>query len=151
MERTQREEMLAALDRVMRLLRRNPSGERGEGHRHGGRGAHRVLHMLQTGGEVSTRVLAERLDIRPSSLNERLVRLEQEGLIVRRRDPQDQRTFLVALLPEGEAHLQEMKAHRAAREARLEGILDADEMAQLTALVQKLADGLEADGREDAR
>ncbi len=130
--------MLAQLDRVMRLLRRRPAGRPAVS-----RGAFRLLGIVQAMGTISTRELAIELDVRPSSLNEALTQLEQEQMLLRTRDPQDQRVFLVRLQPKGEERLKVMRAERDRLNGEITKILTGEETAALTLLTEKLADGLE--------
>ena len=132
------EQMLGALDRVMRLLRWRPT-ERP----HGGRGVFRMLRLIELLDGISTRDLADRLDVRPSSLNEKLAGLEAKGLIQRDRDDKDQRVFVVRLLPRGRQHLEHLRQERTELADQLAGILTPEETAELTHLAQKLAAGLE--------
>lgn len=131
--------MLASLDRVMRLLRRRPAK-----HTNLGRGVYRLLSIIQKQEAISTRELASQLEIRPSSLNEKLIRLEADHIISRERDNRDQRVFLVKLLPTGEDHLQCIQAERKQFNESVSHILTEDEMCHLIELSNKLADGIEA-------
>lgn len=132
------EKMLASLDRVMRLLKRCPTS----GSRHG-RGVYRLLTIINEANNTSTRDLAELLDVRPSSLNERLVLLEQEELIRRERDPNDQRVFLVKLLPKGKQHLDTIIQEQRKFNEELGKILTKEESETFVFLTEKLAKGLE--------
>lgn len=58
-----------------------------------------VLNMLSTGGEMSQKQLTERLGVEQSSMAQLLGRLERDGFIVRRQDPNDGRSSLVGLTP----------------------------------------------------
>lgn len=138
MQLKEQETMLANLDRVMRQLRRRPQGRA-----HGGRGTYRILRHLAESPGLSTRQLAERMDIRPASLNERLGSLESEGLIRRQRDPRDQRVHVLELEPAGARRLEEAKVQRQAMEEAIDTILTAAEIRQLARLADKLAQGLE--------
>ena len=132
------EKMLASLDRVMRLLKRCPTSRS----RHG-RGVYRLLTIINENKNTSTRDLAELLDVRPSSLNERLVLLEQEELIRRERDLSDQRVFLVELLPKGKQHLNTIIQEQRKFNEELGKILTIEESETLILLIDKLALGLE--------
>ncbi|MDI9501746.1 MAG: MarR family transcriptional regulator [Tissierellia bacterium] len=140
------EVMLANMDRIMRLLRRRPAGKQ-----HLGRGAYRLLSTVAEKEGISTRDLAATLGVRPSSLNERLLRLEENAILLRERDPQDQRVFLVRLLPGGDALLEEVKAERNRMLAAIGTILTEEELDTMIHVTEKLADGLEAlsDSKED--
>lgn len=135
---TMEETMLASLDRVMRLLRRRPAGSH-----HLGRGVFRLLRTIKEQGEAPTRDLAGLLDVRSASLNEKLISLEERGMIRRVRDPKDQRVFLVKLLPQGETYLEDLKKERRALNRSIAHILSPEEAKELIRLTGKLADGLE--------
>jgi len=132
------ENMIAALDRVMRLLRR-----RLKNHEHIGRGVFRLLSTVESHADIPTKELANNLGIRQSSLNERLSKLEESGFIIRERDKKDQRVFLVKILEKGQEHLKLIKEERQAFNESISQILDEDEAKQLTRLVNKLSDGIE--------
>ena len=129
--------MLAALDRVMRPLKRRPAGKQRLG-----RGGYRLLKLISEQPNSPTRVLAERLGMRTSSLNERLVRMEAEGVITRERDAKDQRVFLVNIAPAGETVLETLRLEREAMSQVIEEILTEEEIDKMTELADKLSRGL---------
>ena len=132
------ENMLASLDRVMRLLRRGHSNNS-----HGGRSVYRMLAIIQRQEGISTRELAELLDMRPSSLNEKLVDLEHDELILRTRNGHDQRIFMIQLQAKGLEQLEAIKQERVAFNTKVAGILSETEAMELSKLATKLSDGLE--------
>ena len=132
------ENMLASLDRVMRLLRRGHSTNS-----HGGRSVYRMLAIIQRQEGISTRELAELLDMRPSSLNEKLVDLEHDELILRTRNGHDQRIFMIQLQAKGLEQLEAIKQERFAFNTKVGGILSEAEAMELSKLATKLSDGLE--------
>ncbi len=138
MNQDKQEGMIESLDRVMRLLRR-----RAHNRLHTGRGVYRLLRIVQNHPAISTRELAEMLDVRPSSLNERLVALESEEMIIRNRDADDQRVFTVSILPKGIEHLEEVASARSEFHEVLKSILSEEETEQFQYLAAKFADGLE--------
>lgn len=139
---TSKEEiMLAALDRVMRTLRRRPAGKQKLG-----RGGYRLLKLISEQPNSPTRVIADRLGMRTSSLNERLVKMEAQGVITRERDAADQRVFVVNISAEGEAVLAELRAQRLKMSRVIEGILTEEDIDTLTELADKLSNGLKALG-----
>ena len=58
-------------------------------------GQEMLLNVLLTEGEMTQAELANRLEIQPATLTVALKRLEKNGLVVRSRDPQDQRVSRV--------------------------------------------------------
>ena len=137
--------MIASLDRVMRLLRRRQSSKH-----HFGRGVYRLLKIIQEKETISTRELAERLDVRPSSLNEKLSHLEQEEILIRERDPGDQRVFIIKLKKKGEEHLNKIHLERKQFSESIKDILTKEESSKFTELAKKLADGLEEIPQSDS-
>lgn len=64
-----------------------------------------VLAHLPSDGSVSLRELAEHLAIGLSTASVLMKRLESRGLVVRKRDPDDERRLALTLTPEGKAAL----------------------------------------------
>ena len=65
------------------------------------RGRGRIIALLQLKDGISTKELANILDIRVSSLNETLAKMESAGLVERRPSEADRRVMLVYLTDEG--------------------------------------------------
>lgn len=135
------EKMLAALDHVIRILRRQPAGKQ-----HLGRGVYRVLNIIEQNKEIVTRELADRLNMRTSSLNEKLGNLLKEGYIERERDPEDRRVFRVSLNEKGEELLEELRLERKRRAGYIGSILTEEEIEEMTRIAVKLGEGLQAAG-----
>lgn len=129
--------MLASLDRVMRTLRRRPLGKQKIG-----RGGYRLLKIISEHPNSPTRILADQLGMRTSSLNERLVRLEAEGVITRSRDENDQRVFVINIAPKGEKLLKALHVERQQMSQVIEKILTEDEIITMTQIADKLSSGL---------
>ncbi|MGX6447038.1 MarR family winged helix-turn-helix transcriptional regulator [Patulibacter sp. S7RM1-6] len=104
----------------------------------------RALRTLARDGAPLRMVeLAERMHVVPRTVTTLVDALEQGGLIERRPDPSDRRSTLVQLTPRGEERLDEMRRARRDAAGQLLSALDADEQAQLRALLKKLdADAL---------
>ena len=139
----EREDIVVALDHVMRLMRRGGRG-RGPGRIPGrGRAAGRILRTLEREGPMVTSELGVFLDVRMSSLNETLAKLEEEGLIRRTRSEMDGRMYLVQLSTKGRERIDEIHRERAQFEKRMAQILDEGERKEFVRLAEKLAAGLE--------
>jgi DNA-binding MarR family transcriptional regulator len=89
---------------------------------------------------TTQQALCDSVGIDPSKLVGLLNDLEDEGLLVRRRDPADRRRHIVEVSKEGRARL--AIAERAAKqvEEELLGGLDDDERQALHALLARVAD-----------
>lgn len=113
-------------------------------HRHG-RFPHAQRRILSVLSEkpMEQRELLDTLDVRSSSLSEVLAKLEQNGLILRERDPRDKRGFVVSLTDAGKAEVSGYE-----RDARLnaDAVFSAfsdEERAKLRTLLVKLNTGLD--------
>jgi DNA-binding MarR family transcriptional regulator len=62
-----------------------------------------ALHELDAGSPLSQRDLAERLRLEKSSVSRLAAELEQKGLLVRERDPENQRQYRLRLTERGRA------------------------------------------------
>jgi DNA-binding MarR family transcriptional regulator len=61
-----------------------------------------LVHLLHEGPRTPT-ALARRVGVTPASVTAQLDRLELAGHVVRRANPRDRRSVLVALTPQGDA------------------------------------------------
>lgn len=112
-------------------------------------GMDRPLSILADNEGVSSRELAELLDIRPSSLTELLARLESEGFVVRAADNEDRRVTRVSLTEKGKELAAKMKAEHEQRVARVNSCFTDEEAAKFCELCERLGAHLEAIARED--
>ena len=131
--------MLTNLDRVMRQLRRRPKGSN-----HIGRGTYRLLKTISEFPGISTRDLSEALEIRQASLNEKLMKLENEEMIKREKDLKDGRIRIVYLEPSGKEHLKRSQEYKSKINDSIATILTLEEIQIMSSLAKKLAIGLEA-------
>ena len=119
-------------------------GSHGPGHRPPARQEH-LLHILKKNPSINQKVFAEKVHVRPQSLGEMLTKMEENGLIVRRKDPSDGRAILVDLTPAGEAA--EQAHHEIVMkevEARYVDLTD-EELAEYLRLTQKINETLETE------
>jgi len=75
-----------------------------------------------------------------STLTTSLRELFRKGLLVRDRDPEDQRRIRLSLSREGEAHLETLRAHAEAHDAQFEAIVGAENRAALLAILKDIAE-----------
>lgn len=110
-------------------------------------GHYGVLIALRRAGDPYERTptdLARSRMMTSGGMTAVLDRLERDGLVARRPNPDDRRGSLVGLTPEGLAIVEEaMTLHTATEHALVAG-LDADEREQLASLLRRLLLGLEA-------
>ena len=89
---------------------------------------------------TSQQALIETIGVDPSKLVGLLNDLEADGLIVRKRDPEDRRRHIVEVSARGSGRLEDAKQTAAAVEEELLAGLDADQRAELLALLAQVAD-----------
>ncbi|MFI6469256.1 MarR family winged helix-turn-helix transcriptional regulator [Streptomyces sp. NPDC050516] len=107
-----------------------------------GRGEFDVIATLRRSGEpytLSPRQLSATLMLTTGGMTGRLDKLEKAGLLRRSPDPTDRRGLRVTLTEKGLALVEEsVTAGLAAQTELLTSALDAEEAAQLSALLRKL-------------
>lgn len=102
------------------------------------RGRGRILNALAREDGISQRLLAERLEIRPQSLSETVVKLCEEGFVTRSASEQDKREILVFITEKGRVRASEIRARREAFAAEFFSVLTKDEQKQLRDILTKL-------------
>ncbi len=117
-------------------------GHHGPGGRPPARKEH-LLHVLKQNPSINQKDFAEKVHVRPQSLGEMLTKMEENGLIVRTKDPSDGRAILVDLTPAGE-ELEQAHHEKVMKdvEARYAALTD-EELAEYLRLTQKINETLE--------
>jgi DNA-binding MarR family transcriptional regulator len=100
---------------------------------------HAVLSLLEEGSCRQQGTLADRLGYDKSLMVGLLDDLEERGLILRKRDPDDRRRHLVSLTPAGKEALGELRAILKQVEKEFFAPLDANERRTLHELLLQLA------------
>ena len=98
----------------------------------GGQG--RILQILAQDGDMTQRVLTEKLGIQPGSASEVIGKLERAGYITRTESTEDRRTVDVRLTESGKEHLNKRRAEKP----DLFSALSEEEKEQLVGLLEKL-------------
>ncbi len=105
-----------------------------------------VLAALRRSGppyELKPSTISRTLMLSPAGMTGRLDRLERAGLVERRMDPDDRRSFLVRLNAAGRAAVDAAVTSQVAREQEMLAPLTGAERATLDDLVRRLVAGLE--------
>jgi len=98
-----------------------------------------VLISLKSQQLRNQRELAEAVGIREATLTHHLNAMDEQGLITRRRDPANRRVHLVELTDAGEAAFHRLRGAAAAFDKQLRAGFSDDEVADLEALLSRLA------------
>jgi DNA-binding MarR family transcriptional regulator len=98
-----------------------------------------VLYELRA-RPTSQQALIDSIGVDPSKLVGLLNDLEADGLIVRRRDPDDRRRHIVEVSKEGRARLSAAEKAAAEVEGRLFASLDHGQQAELLRALAQVAD-----------
>lgn len=128
--------------RLGRAMRRGAHTGRGQS------GAIRVISILFREDGIRAADLAERLDIRPSSLTEVLKKMEEDDLIIRKRDEHDSR---VTRIYATDTARHEFSRHRDRRDAwhdKIHECLTEEEIKTFCEISDKLADFMEREAPE---
>jgi len=103
-----------------------------------------ALATIDRHGPLTPSELAARERIQRPTATRLIARLEHAGLVDRARDPEDGRSSLVALTPDGRALLARIRSRKNAYLSRRLRELDADERATLdraAAILERLLEG----------
>ncbi len=102
-----------------------------------------LLRVLEDCPGIRQKDLAERMHVRPQSLGELLDKLEDSGLVVRRKDPEDGRAVRVELTEDGRAAEREHRKNMAENIRKRFGALTDDELQEYLRLTKKINDSLD--------
>ena len=103
-----------------------------------------VLGRLAVLGPVRLTQLAHELGLDPSSVSRQVSSLERHGLVVKEKDPHDQRAQQLVLTDRGLAAVEQLREARARELARLMPDWSPDDLDDLTAALGRLNTDLAA-------
>lgn len=102
------------------------------------RGQYGCLFALESVGTISQKDLANLLHIRPTSVSEILVKLEQKGMINRTPSEKDKRVTLVSLTDKGLEEAKKSRKQRAVRHSEMLHDLTEDEKKSFYNALKKI-------------
>ena len=97
-----------------------------------------ILLALKTTQNANQRELAAVVGIQGATLTHHLNAMESDGLVTRRRDPENRRVHVVELTDDGEAAFLRMRKAAVEFDRRLRGDLSDEELDRFAALLGRL-------------
>jgi DNA-binding MarR family transcriptional regulator len=134
------EGIVSRIEKLSRYLEKSGSDSLARHDLNGGE--YRVLVKLRLAGapyRLSPTDLSHDLMVSSGAMTNRLDRLEERDLVVRRPDPRDRRSITVELTDHGAELLAASVREQAELESRLIGGITTDEQVQLNDLLRKLS------------
>ena len=126
-----------------RKLHNQPEGaschHRGYGH---------ILDLLSKHNGLTQQQIAQALGIRPQSASEAVATLEEQGLVEKSPNPNDKRSYLLFITPEGLQRRTEIQARLRENARRIFAPLTEEEKDTLQALLHKVVAALEESKEE---
>ena len=97
-----------------------------------------ILMALKTTTNANQRGLAAVVGIQGATLTHHLNAMEDDGLVTRRRDPDNRRVHIVQLTSEGEAAFLRLRSAAVEFDRRLRGDLPDEEIGRFAAVLDRL-------------
>ncbi|MEG1583887.1 MAG: MarR family transcriptional regulator [Anaerovorax sp.] len=141
-------EVLDAIQRLGRNIKRYSTNSNGDAH---GRGQGKTLRLIAQNQGIRANELAKLLDIRPSSLTQKLDKLEADGNIARVRDRRDARVVKLYLTEEGERTLAFRQKEREKITKDFSDCLSKEEKQLFCSLCDRLSQNFEEMREEEKR
>jgi len=103
-------------------------------------GWYTLLAIIHDNPGISQTELSNASGRDKSTLTTSLRELDRKGLLVRHRDTKDQRRVRLSLSPDGEAHLDALRAHAEAHDAQFDAIVGPSDRKALLVTLKDIAD-----------
>ena len=137
MEKEKNDVMRSAF-RLTRAMMRRPRNEE----RAFPPGEERMLMVLKKHSGKTSAELCEIFDIRPSSMSEKLSKMEARGLIIREENSEDKRAAKIVLSEFGEAAAAQIESRIESEKAAVTSCFTEEETEEFCRLCDKLSDHL---------
>jgi len=133
-------DLMEHIVRLSRMVRRRPKGEHSVPH-----AGHKILHIVQNNDGIRTTDLAEKIGIRPASMTDALIRLEEEGYIIRKKSEHDSRAIQVYATEKAREQHRVWESASREQNERMLACLGADEIETFCSVCDKLCAFLETE------
>lgn len=101
-------------------------------------GQYRLLSKLFEHGSMEQKALQDKMCLKSASISELLIKLENSGLIIRKKDENDRRNIIISLTNQGEIKAQEYIIKNELDANDLFECLNEQEKEQLKVILEKL-------------
>lgn len=128
--------LLIAMHRLGRQLHR--ASHQGHHHNHYREQSHLLILIAENDG-IMQRDLAEKMDVRPSSMTEMITKMEKAGFISRQQDERDQRIMHIFLTEKGKSSVEDSQKNDIMLTASLFQGLTDEEITEMLRLTEKLS------------
>jgi len=98
----------------------------------------RILYLLMKNRSMSQKELQEQMEIAQGSLSEILIKLENQGLVEKKKNPEDARSVILSLSEKGMAIAEENHKMWRESEEHLLDTLNEEEKESLRSICEKL-------------
>lgn len=122
-------ELLLVMEKCGHFLYHRRGGKRGQG---------RILKLLLMKGSMTQKELQNYLDIKAGSMSEIIMKLENSGLITRKKDETDKRKYKIILTQQGEKVAHQNADINQQQQSKLFAALSEQEQQELLRLLTKL-------------
>lgn len=139
------EKLMHRFKKTTALLRRSAASVHTANTPIRGRGYGHILQKLSESNGISQQQLADALDLRPQTVSEALIAMEQVGLIRRVPSERDARSVLVYITPSGQQRNKELTAERNELAHQFFAPLTAEEKETLFLILCKLSTPIQKD------
>ncbi len=100
------------------------------------------LVLLSKKDGISQGELSQKFEIDPSRVTRLAKRLEREGLILRKRDPEDHRIVRMFLTESGRGLVEDLSEHRVRFDRRIAAMLSSEELTELRRMLGVLTENM---------
>ena len=100
-------------------------------------------YLEQTGGEMSTRDFAEKLNVSPARITALLKKMEKSGLITRRPSSKDARRIIIEITPAGIAFVDNLREQTLSKVAQMLDRVGKENIETYIKISQQIKEAME--------
>jgi len=139
-EETMKNDLFELIKKMNRMIKRVPAAANQD---NASRGQGRMLHIIMKNEGIKSKELAALMDLRPSSLTEKLDKLETDGNIRRVRDQHDTRVVRLYITEKGKDAVSRSLREKENKNNGFSAYFSQEEKEQFRVLGEKFCTGIE--------